>query len=414
MPSISSSSKFTKRSLNKIKIPEGEKSEIIHHPYIRGLKLKISCTVCGGRVRKTWVLEQKFKNQSLKIRIGEFPYVSIKEAIKKAIELKTLMANGIDPRTVKRQQQIEENENRIKERERKANDITFKELCYRYIEEYAKIYTINWEEYTDRVHTYAQSLYGKKISQIRMSDIQQIFNDISKEGKYATANLLLATLRTMFNKAIKWGLIENNPTLGIELHKLQARERRLSYDEIGRLLHVLCGETTPLIRDFALLALYTGARKSNVLEMEWDNIDFERKIWHIPKTKNGKAQNIPLTDEAMEILQARKSISTSKWVLPSATSESGHLSHPNTAWKIICKKASIKNFRIHDLRRTFGSCMSDAGASQKTISTALNHMNSNSTMHYTIACMELVRQYMSKATKIIRECAENYNIYNTI
>ncbi|SPR08348.1 integrase [Orientia tsutsugamushi] len=40
---------------------------------------------------------------------------------------------------------------------------------------------------------------------------------------------------------------------------------------MGRFLHVLCGETTPLIRDFALLALYTGARKSNVLEMEWDN-----------------------------------------------------------------------------------------------------------------------------------------------
>ncbi|KJV88726.1 phage integrase family protein [Orientia tsutsugamushi str. UT76] len=87
----------------------------------------------------------------------------------------------------------------------------------------------------------------------------------------------------MFNKAKKWGLIENNPTLVIELHKLQARERRLSYDEMGRFLHVLCGEKNMLIRDFALLALYTGARKSNVLEMEWDNIDFERKIWHIPK-----------------------------------------------------------------------------------------------------------------------------------
>ncbi|KJW05828.1 phage integrase family protein, partial [Orientia tsutsugamushi str. UT144] len=272
-------------------------------------KLKISWVVRRGRVRKTWVLEQKYKNQSLKIRIWEFPYVSIKEAIKKAIELKTLMANGIDPREVKRQQQIEENENRIKERQ----EITFKELCYKYIEDYAKIYTINWEEYTDRVHTYAQALYGKKISQIRMSDIQQIFNDISKEGKYATANSLLATLRAIFNKAIKWGLIENNSTLGIEQHKLQARQRRLSYDEIGRFLHVLCEDTTPLIRDFALLALYTGARKTNVLEMEWDNIDFKRKIWHIPKTKNGKAQNIPLTDEAIEILQARKLISTSKW-----------------------------------------------------------------------------------------------------
>nr|WP_080571806.1 site-specific integrase [Orientia tsutsugamushi] len=238
-----------------------------------------------------------------------------------------------------------------------------------------------------------------------MSDIEPIFNDISKEGKYATANALLATLRTIFNKAIKWGLIENNPTLGIEQHKLQARERRLSYDEMGRFLQVLCGEASPLIRDFALLALYTGARKSNVLEMEWDNIDFERKIWHIPKTKNGKAQNIPLTDEAMEILQARKLISTSKWVLPSSTSESGHLSHPNTAWKIICEKASIKNFRIHDLRRTFASCMGDAGAGQYIISAALNHSDIKSTSIYTKVSLEPVRQYMSKVTQMIRDCS---------
>ncbi|KJV98862.1 phage integrase family protein [Orientia tsutsugamushi str. Sido] len=101
--------------------------------------------------------------------------------------------------------------------------------------------------------------------------------------------------------------------------------------------------------------------------MEWDNIDFERKIWHIPKTKNGKAQNIPLTDEAMEILQARKFTSESKWVLPSATSASGHLEKPNNTWHRICKKAGIKNLRIHDLRRTLASCMSDAGASQRQL-----------------------------------------------
>ncbi|KJV52406.1 hypothetical protein OTSGILL_1546 [Orientia tsutsugamushi str. Gilliam] len=266
MPSISS--KFTKQLLNKIKIPKGETLVIIHHPDIIGLKLKISCTVCGGRVRKTWILEQKYKNQSLKIRIGEFPYLSIKEAIKKAIELKTLMANGIDPREVRRQQQIEENENRIKERQ----EITFKELCYKYIEEYAKIYTINWKEYIDRVHTYAQALYEKKISKTRMSDIEQIFNDISKEGKYATANQFLVTLSSIFNKAIKWELIDRNPTLRIDKHKMQARERRLSYDdEMTKFLQVLCREASVLIRDFALLALYIGARKSNVLEMEWDN-----------------------------------------------------------------------------------------------------------------------------------------------
>ncbi|SPR13988.1 phage integrase central domain-containing protein [Orientia tsutsugamushi] len=113
---------------------------------------------------------------------------------------------------------MEENEKRIKERERKAKDITFKELNNKYIEEYSKIYTINWKEYADRVHTYAQALYEKKISKIRMSDIEQIFNDISKEGKYATANQFLVTLSSIFNKAIKWELIDRNPTLGIDKH----------------------------------------------------------------------------------------------------------------------------------------------------------------------------------------------------
>nr|WP_268988387.1 hypothetical protein [Orientia tsutsugamushi] len=44
----------------------------------------------------------------------------------------------------------------------------------------------------------------------------------------------------------------------------------------------------------------------------------------------------------------------------------------------------------------------------------MNHINPNSTIHYDIPCMELVREYMSKATQIISECASSYNIYNTI
>ncbi|WP_371222182.1 hypothetical protein ACA351_03255 [Orientia tsutsugamushi] len=61
MPSISS--KFTKQSLNKIKIPKGETLVIIHHPDIIGFKLKISCTVCGGRVRKTCSFEKKLEKK---------------------------------------------------------------------------------------------------------------------------------------------------------------------------------------------------------------------------------------------------------------------------------------------------------------------------------------------------------------
>ncbi|WP_342638919.1 tyrosine-type recombinase/integrase [Orientia tsutsugamushi] len=57
----------------------------------------------------------------------------------------------------------------------------------------------------------------------------------------------------------------------------------------------------------------------------------------------------------------------------------------------MCKKAGIKNFRIHDLRRTLASCMGDAGASQRTISIALNHLNPNSTIPYTRPLSKLVK-----------------------
>ncbi|WP_231967941.1 hypothetical protein [Orientia tsutsugamushi] len=63
---------------------------------------------------------------------------------------------------------------------------------------------------------------------------------------------------------------------------------------------------------------------------------------------------------------------------------------------------------MHDLRRILGSCMGDAGASQRTISIALNHMNPNSTIPYTIACMELLREYMSKVTQMISGYMQSY------
>ncbi|WP_342638095.1 Arm DNA-binding domain-containing protein [Orientia tsutsugamushi] len=193
--------KLTNKLIRKIKIPT-ERTSTIQDKVEPELKLRISHTG-----RKTWSFEKKFRKEGIKIKIGVFPDLSIKEARKIARELKRLMAKGIDPREVKRQQQIAEDEKRLKARQ----EITFQELYYKYIEEYAKIYTIHWQKdaariyiyWQPRIYNYGKLLFLKKISDIKSNDIEQIFNDISKGGKYATANLLLATLRTIFNKAIK-------------------------------------------------------------------------------------------------------------------------------------------------------------------------------------------------------------------
>ncbi|SPR10935.1 integrase [Orientia tsutsugamushi str. Gilliam] len=115
MESISLTLKLTDKLLRKIKIPT-ERTSTIQDKIKPGLKLRISPTG-----RKTWSFEKKFRKEGIKMTIMVFPDLSIKEARKIARELKRLMTNGIDPREVRRQQQIEENENRIKEKDKRLH-----------------------------------------------------------------------------------------------------------------------------------------------------------------------------------------------------------------------------------------------------------------------------------------------------
>ncbi|KJV55509.1 phage integrase family protein [Orientia chuto str. Dubai] len=198
--------------------------------------------------------------------------------------------------------------------------------------------------------------------------------------------------------------MEKNPTQGIERNKEQSRERYITKEEMVRFRQVLNEEKNELIKDFILILLYTGVRKTNVLEMEWKDISIAEEVWNIPKTKNGKPQNVALTKEVIEILKKRKLESKSKWVLQSDTSKSGHLEHPYRAWYKICQKASMENLRIHDLRRTFATWMVDEGVSPYVMRVVLNHGSIHSTSIYARANLGLVRQYMSKVTQMMNEC----------
>jgi integrase len=122
----------------------------------------------------------------------------------------------------------------------------------------------------------------------------------------------------------------------------------------------------------------TGARRANVQAMRWEEINWQALTWRIPETKSGEPVTLPLSPQAVAILENRKAGSKSEWVFPS-TGATGHLVEPKTAWKRILKNAAtiqVKNWlranrgkseadfakefpnagfqdlRIHDLRRT--------------------------------------------------------------
>lgn len=114
----------------------------------------------------------------------------------------------------------------------------------------------------------------------------------------------------------------------------------------------LAQELNQTIKDYFHTSILTGARKSNLLTMRWKDICFNRNEWKIPETKNGDSLNVPLIEEAVEILKERKlsMLSDSEYVFP-GDGKNGHLQEPRKGWLCILKRAGITDLRIHDIRR---------------------------------------------------------------
>ncbi|KJV53538.1 phage integrase family protein [Orientia tsutsugamushi str. Kato PP] len=176
------------------------------------------------------------------------------------------------------------------------------------------------------VKNYAAPFYDKNISEVTVEDIQKLFDEKIAKEYYVTANNILMKLNPIFNKAIEWGLIDKNPVQRIKMHKQESRSRYVTNEEIGRLMAVLKEKENSQLTEsqkraersgkiFTFISLFTAVRKSNVSGMRWDEIRFEEKIWHIPKTKSksGKTLYIGLADALITILKYLKQETNSEW-----------------------------------------------------------------------------------------------------
>ncbi len=344
----------------------------------QGLVLRVS--YAGS---KTFSLYKRINGKPRLIKVGEFPKTSISEARITVRDLKSKIEKG----------------EKLHLDKTNVEALTFIQLFNKYIDNYAKLNTKSYAESQKAIKLNAQNLFNKDILTINKHDILEIFNCMSKRGTYG-ANRFFDTLKAIFNKAIEWDLLDKNPANGIKKHKEISRDRYITLEEKEQFLKAVEEDEDQQTKDFVLLALYTGARKGNILSMSWENIDFGNKTWYIPDTKNGDPRNAVLTDDAIEILERRKKEAKGLWVFPSDTSKSGHFQEPRKGWARIVKRSGLKNLRIHDLRRTCGSWMAINGASPYIIGKALNHKDPKSTAIYARLNQDPVREHLERAVKL--------------
>ena len=150
--------------------------------------------------------------------------------------------------------------------------------------------------------------------------------------------------------------------------KPTARTRRLEKGELERLLIALTN--TSLVYNFVLFAIETAMRRSEVTGITPDDINFESRTLHIPKTKTGVPRTIPLSNKAISILKDIGQFN----IEPSSVSQAFHRA---------CLRADIKDLRVHDLRHEATSRLFEKGLTPMQVASITGHQDMKMLQRYT-------------------------------
>ncbi|HZX32615.1 MAG TPA: site-specific integrase [Rhodocyclaceae bacterium] len=227
------------------------------------------------------------------------------------------------------------------------------------------------------------------MSSIRKRDLSLYIEERRLAGKSnGTINREISVLSAAINYAVKrwdWNII--NPARGLLLKQSEGRLRWITEQEARSLLQAARSGDAPHLEDFIRLALHTGMRRNEILNLEHARIDLPGNRIHLSgdQTKSGRRRIIPINRIAREAIQNRM-----------AWNESQGLTHTrlflqrngkpvvqiNTAFKNATQRAGIEDFRIHDLRHTFASWLVSSGVPLPEVRDLLGHSSIRQTERY--------------------------------
>jgi integrase len=185
--------------------------------------------------------------------------------------------------------------------------------------------------------------------------------------KDATINRDLSVLRHLLYWAVDSGILEANPLSRLRM----TRERRTKKSVVGISEELaLLVAATPRVREMIITALDTGMRRGEILNQRWEDIDLERKLLFVTKSKTpeGECREIPLTSRLFSMLQDKKHTDGIIFSF-----QDDVVFSIKTTWRTTLKKAGIRHVRFHDLRHTFNTRLMEAGVMQEVRKTLMGH-----------------------------------------
>jgi len=354
----------TDREIKNLKA--GEKRYTAKDAVANGLFLDITTTGV-----KSWWYRYSLNGKQERLVIGRYPDLSLKDARQVRDESASLVAKGISP----------------KQNKDKTSSVLFSDYGERYLNDVIKKDRANPYNMILCLNNDIYPLLGHiAIDQISAGDVRRAIWRKKDQGYDAAANQVRGLLKRMFDYAITQGLVSFNPVLSFparHIYKAISRDRNLDEKEIRDYYTVLLNSRIYRPRKLGLLlSLLTLVRKSELLKAKWEHIDFEQRVWLIPKAKadsrTGQSREmlVYMSDWVIKIFQELKTIAGDEPYVFVGRKPGTHISHNalNTAQKSALALTELPHFTIHDLRRTASTRLNELGFDKDVIEKCLNHL----------------------------------------
>ena len=261
---------------------------------------------------------------------------------------------------------------------RKDNKIKFEDFAKTFLDVYSRPNKRSWMTDYYNLKMLKTFFGGRYLYQIKPKDIEEFKAKRSGEVSPATCNRELAILKTLLTKAVEWDKLEVSPAKGIKFFRENnARLVYLEKEEIKRFLEACSDRFRPI----AIVAIYTGMRRGEILNLKWQDIDLRQNVIHLLQTKNGQKREVYLNSTLRKALIGTPKHPDSPYVFYKRNGQP--LKDIRKPFFTALNKAGImKKLTFHSLRHTFGSQLAMSGIGLRTIQELMGHKDIRMTLRY--------------------------------
>jgi integrase len=379
--------RLTKSKIDQLPAP-ADGQIIYRDTQLKGFGLRV-----GPRSR-VFIAETKVNHRTVRVKLGDAAHVTPERARQLALKKLGEMAEGRNPNQERRAS--------------RSRTITLKEAAESYYARRA-IGGTTLAGYRRTFENYLGDWANKSLSEITRTMVVDRHAKLTEQKRPVTANNVMRHLRAVYNFALALHPhLPPNPVRAISDARLWHREHRrrtvIAPQALPRWWAAVMLEP-PHSRDFLLVALFTGMRRSEIATLRWEHVDLEARTLTVPKTKNGDPLVLPLSDFVTDLLtERRKNLPKAVWVFPG---REGHC--PMQEPKRFTDRVSLASgveFTLHDLRRTFITIAESLDISAYALKRMLNHRSdADVTGGYIIVGVDRLRAPVERTAERLLELA---------